>query len=275
MSPTEEAVAEDSALATAEEAKALLQEARRERRIAECERSLEGMLTATRLPGPFQDKLRRRFAASESSSEVIQEAIDEETAALASVLDAQLITGMGAEKATITSRTELDRFQTALDLLLGVEVAEADRVGLPKLGGIREAYIVATGDPDVSGATDSERALVREADTTVASFTFLLGTSMNKRLLKEYQAWPNEWAKFALVVPIKDFKQQDRIKGLIKRESACYLASFVTALSPDKLVLLARVAVLRLKRVINPAASMISLVALRRSTTIDSSSNHD
>ncbi len=212
MSPTEEAAAEDSALATAEEARALLDEARRERRIAECERSLEGMLAATRLPGPFQDKLRRRFAASESSSEIIQEAIDEETAALASVLDAQLITGMGAEKATITSRTELDRFQTALDLLLGVEVAEADRVGLPKLGGIREAYIVATGDPDVSGATDYERALVREADTTVASFTFLLGTSMNKRLLKEYQAWPSEWAKFALVVPIKDFKQQDRIR---------------------------------------------------------------
>jgi len=35
---------------------------------------------------------------------------------------------------------------------------------------------------------------------------------MNKRLLKEYQAWPSEWAKFALVVPIKDFKQQDRIR---------------------------------------------------------------
>jgi len=194
------------------EAQRLLDEARRERRIAECERSLNGMLAATKLPSAFQDKLRKRFAGTDTAPEVIQEAIDEETAALASVLDAQLITGMGADKATITSRTELDRYQTALDLLLGVDVAEADRRGVPKLSGIREAYILATGDSAISGATDFERALIREADTTTSSFSFLLGTSMNKRLLKEYQAWPAEWMRFVSIVPIKDFKQQDRIR---------------------------------------------------------------
>jgi hypothetical protein len=194
------------------EAQRLLDDARTERRIAECERTLDSLLSATKLPRPFQDKLRKRFAGSATSAESIQEAIDEEAAALASVLDGQLITGMGAEKASITSRTELDRYQTALDILLGVDVAEADRAGLPKLGGIREAYIQATGDPNISGATDFDRALIREADTTLASFSFLLGTSMNKRLLNEYQAWPSEWSKFASVVPIKDFKQQDRIR---------------------------------------------------------------
>ncbi|MFI5267728.1 MAG: hypothetical protein ACHQ7M_10170, partial [Chloroflexota bacterium] len=203
---------QDSGLRTIEEAQRLLEDAKTERRVAECERTLHGLLSATKLPQPFQDKLRKRFAGSVTSAESIQEAIDEEAAALASVLDGQLITGMGAEKASITSRTELDRYQTALDMLLGVDVAEADRAGLPKLGGIREAYVQATGDPNISGATDFERALIREADTTVASFSFLLGTSMNKRLLKEYQAWPNEWVKFASVVPIKDFKQQDRIR---------------------------------------------------------------
>jgi hypothetical protein len=35
---------------------------------------------------------------------------------------------------------------------------------------------------------------------------------MNKRLLQDYQAWPNEWRKFSEVVAIKDFKQQDRIR---------------------------------------------------------------
>ena len=195
-----------------EEAQQLLEAARAERRVAECERTLDRLLAGTKLPEPFQGKLRRRFAGTAATTEAIQEAIDEEAAALASVLDAQLISGMGAEKATITSRTELDRFQAALDLLLGVELAESERAGLPRLGGIREAYVQATGDPNISGATDFERALIREADTTVASFSFLLGTSMNKRLLKEYQAWPNEWVKFASVVPIKDFKQQDRIR---------------------------------------------------------------
>ena len=197
---------------TVEQAQRLLEEARTERRIAECERTLDSLLSGTKLPQPFQAKLRKRFTGSVTPAENIQEAIDEEAAALASVLDGQLITGMGAEKASITSRTELERYQTALDILLGVDVAEADRAGLPKLGGIREAYVQATGDPNISGATDFDRALIREADTTVASFSFLLGTSMNKRLLREYQAWPNEWVRFSSVVPIKDFKQQDRIR---------------------------------------------------------------
>jgi hypothetical protein len=195
-----------------EEAQKLLDEARQERRIAECERALDSLLAATQLPQAFQDKLRRRFAGTAAPVEAIQEAIDEEAAALAGLINQRLITGMGAEKASITSRTELERYQAALDILLGVEVPEADRAGLPKLSGIREAYILATGDPAISGATDFERALVREADTTTASFNYLLGTSMNKRLLKEYQAWPNEWVKFCSVVPIKDFKQQDRIR---------------------------------------------------------------
>jgi|SRR5579883_50231 len=212
MTPVVEDERHDTQDAHVEEVKRLLEEAQRERRIAECQRTAEGMIASTKLPPPFQDKLRKRFAGSEATVEVIQEAIDEETAALAAVLDGQLITGMGAEKSTITSRTELDRYQTALDILLGVDVAEAERTGLPKLSGIREAYVVATGDAAISGATDFERALVREADTTVSSFSYLLGTSMNKRLLREYQAWPNEWMKFATVVPIKDFKQQDRIR---------------------------------------------------------------
>jgi len=35
---------------------------------------------------------------------------------------------------------------------------------------------------------------------------------MNKRLLKDYAAWPSEWERFCTVTPIKDFKQQDRIR---------------------------------------------------------------
>ena len=175
----------------------LLEEVRRERRLAECERALAGQLAASRLPEPFKDKLRRRFEGAEATPAEIREAIDDETAALAAVVNDGLISGLGAEKATVSSRTEIDRFQTALDLLLGVPVAESESAGLPRLAGIREAYVIATGDPEIRGATDFERALIREADTTTGSFSFLLGTSMNKRLLKEYQAWPNEWVKFS------------------------------------------------------------------------------
>jgi len=35
---------------------------------------------------------------------------------------------------------------------------------------------------------------------------------MNKRLLKDYQAWPAEWQKFVTIAPIRDFKQQTRVR---------------------------------------------------------------
>jgi phage major head subunit gpT-like protein len=53
---------------------------------------------------------------------------------------------------------------------------------------------------------------LQEADTTTSTFSYLLGTSMNKRLLKDYQAWPSEWQKWCTITPIKDFKQQNRVR---------------------------------------------------------------
>src|SRR6185437_3441410 len=53
---------------------------------------------------------------------------------------------------------------------------------------------------------------ITEADLTTASFSYLLGTSMNKRLLHDYQAWPAEWKLFCTEVPMKDFKQQTRVR---------------------------------------------------------------
>src|SRR5262249_24794557 len=88
------------------------------------------------------------------------------------------------------------------------DLYEGERV--PELRSIREAYVVATGDTEISGITARER--LQEADSTTASFSFLLGTSMNKRLLKDYQAWPSEWQKFCTITPIKDFKAQSRIR---------------------------------------------------------------
>jgi phage major head subunit gpT-like protein len=90
---------------------------------------------------------------------------------------------------------------------------------------IREAYARVTGTADPwAGLTDQSQlgnirvsesapiARITEADTTTASFSYLLGTSMNKRLLKDYQAWPAEWQKFVTIVPIRDFKQQTRVR---------------------------------------------------------------
>lgn len=90
---------------------------------------------------------------------------------------------------------------------------------------IREAYARVTGDSSLQDGINGSSQIgqlpmspfgptgfISEADVTTASFSYLLGSSMNKRLLKDYQAWPAEWMKFVSIAPIRDFKQQSRVR---------------------------------------------------------------
>jgi len=207
--------------AARDEVQRILTDLQQQRRVLEAERAIERELSGAALPDAVALKLRKRFqaaidAGSPPAPASIREAVDEERDVLGELAAAGLIQGMGFEKGASTilaGRGKLQKLQTALDQLFDVDVAESERV--PTLSGIREAYILATGDSALHSfgpATSLEESLVREAEVTTASFSFLLGTSMNKRLLKDYQAWPAEWRRFCSEVPIKDFKQQDRIR---------------------------------------------------------------
>jgi len=179
---------------------------RRERRLLACERELDGALRACGLPAPVRERVERRFRGRAFEGAELQEAIADERGLLAALTDAGLVRGMGFEKRVQVGMNEAEQLQKAFDQLF--DIYEGERV--PALGGIREAYVVATGDAAVSGVTAPER--LHEADVTTATFSYLLGTSMNKRLLKDYAAWPAEWQRFVTVTPIRDFKQQDRIR---------------------------------------------------------------
>ncbi len=184
----------------------LREEVRRERRLLACERELDGALRACALPAPVRERVERRFRGRLFESGDLDAAIADERDMLAALTDAGLVRGMGFEKSIRVGMNEAEKLQKAFDQLF--DIHEGERV--PTLGGIREAYVVATGDAAISGVTAPER--LREADVTTATFSYLLGTSMNKRLLHDYQAWPSEWQKFCTVTPIRDFKQQDRIR---------------------------------------------------------------
>jgi len=190
----------------AEEATRLLEELRRERAALESERVLDRVLRESGLPTPAVRRLEDRLRGQVLSESTARQAVEDERAFLAELTEAGLIRGMGFEKSIRVTMTEGERLQKAFDQLFDLQEGEK----VPALAGIREAYVAATRDVEISGATDPAR--LREADTTTTSFTYLLGTSMNKRLLKDYQAWPSEWQKFCTITPIKDFKQQDRIR---------------------------------------------------------------
>jgi phage major head subunit gpT-like protein len=212
---------------------ALAAELRRERDVARAESILAAMLQEAALPEPVAAKLRRQFEGRTFDVAVLESAIGEEKSVLAALTTSGEIRGMGFEKSFQVGMSEYEQLQAAFDALFEIYESDSAR-SVPKLSGIREAFYAATGR-DISslggadyklresvaaglrnyisrGRLTESETLLREADVTTASFSALLGTSMNKRLLKDYQAWPSEWQKFCSIVAVKDFKQQTRVR---------------------------------------------------------------
>jgi hypothetical protein len=188
------------------EVRRLREEVERERALLASERLLEARLRETMLPQVALQRVRERFVGQVATSEAIATAIKEETDYLGAIVGDGRVTGLGYERGIRVGLTETEKLQKAFDQLFDIQEGEL----VPRLTGIREAYVVATRDVEVSGYTDPSR--LQEADVQTSTFSYLLGTSMNKRLLKDYQAWPSEWQKFCTITPIKDFRQQDRIR---------------------------------------------------------------
>ncbi len=206
------------------DAERALEAAQRAQRLAECELLLGRRLGESHLPGPVVAKLRRRFEGRVFEAGELERAIGEERETLAALASQGLIREMGYEKPLVSTMvTEAEKVQAAFDRMFDLEV-EPRFAGVRAFSGIREAYARVSGDPSVRGISnlstlgmikvDSSAPLARitEADLTTASFSYLLGLSMNKRLLRDYQAFPAEWQRFCTVVPIKDFKQQNRVR---------------------------------------------------------------
>ncbi len=186
---------------------------------------LERRLLESILPEPVRAYVRAHFAGRIFESGELETEITAQTDMLAALAAQGLIRGNGYEKPAVGQMiTEADKVQAAFDAMFGLEVDTARLGNIRPFTSIREAYARVSGDASVVGITgQSTLGMIRvsesapitrisEADTTTASFSYLLGTSMNKRLLKDYQAWPAEWAKFCTIAPIRDFKQQTRVR---------------------------------------------------------------
>jgi hypothetical protein len=198
---------------------------------ARAEATLHRVLREASLPELVERKLTERFGRTTFDEAQLLEAIEDEREIIASLAAPGAVTGHGGEKLHVQAgMAEIDRVQAAFDALFDLHESDAAR-NVPPLSGIREAFIVATG-VDIGRSGGADRPLredlaaalrnstrlqeglspLQETDVTTSTFSFLLGTSMNKRLMKDYQAWPSEWQKFSSITAIKDFKQQDRIR---------------------------------------------------------------
>ena len=164
---------------------------------AQCQTVLEGALTWCDLPQPMKDAVRAQFSGKVFAPEALDAEIERYRGMLAGMLEDGVIRGAGdaLDGAQVSGMlTSLDRVQLAFERLMGLEIPEQN-TDIPRLSGIRELYLMMTGDYDFYGTFHPER--VRLSNVTTSSMTSVVKNVLNKVLLKAYNVRPRWWAPIA------------------------------------------------------------------------------
>jgi hypothetical protein len=195
-------------------------------RLQRAELTLERRLQESILPQAVKEQVRVRFRGRIFEESELERDLAGALQMMAELSREGMVRGHSYAKPEIGSQiTEAEKIQAAFDRMFDLEIDSARLGNIRGFTSIREAYARVTGDSGLYGGITGQSLLgqirvsesapiarITEADTTTATFSYLLGTSMNKRLLKDYQAWPAEWQKFVSIMPIRDFKQQTRVR---------------------------------------------------------------
>jgi len=145
----------------------------REMRIKMGEQFLDSALAAAKLPAPVTEQVRKQFAGKLFDAQELTDAIDDAREMVSQLTGGAAVAGPHIHSVFDTA----DKLQAACDDLLGApRDKEAKGLKVARLSGIRELYLMLTGDYDMHGGFDSER--VQFALTT--DFTGLVKNALNK-----------------------------------------------------------------------------------------------
>ena len=182
-----------------QEKDALAQEAEKAKaiRVQMCEYLLTSGLAASRLPAPAAEQLRKQFAGRVFEPTQLNTAIDDSRALVSALTGALIVQGPGRIHGMFTAE---DQLQAATDDLLGAP-RDPDKTGLKvaRLSGIRELYLMLTGDLDMHGGYHTDRVQL----ATTADFTGLVKNALNKMVVQKWgelgRAGYSWWEKIATV----------------------------------------------------------------------------
>lgn len=168
----------------------------RSMRVQMCGQFLESALTAAKLPAPMTERLRKQFAGKLFEAEELTTAIEDSRAMLSELTGASVVQGPRIH-AMFDSR---DKLQAAADDLLGApRDKELEGLKAAKLSGIRELYLMLTGDYDLHGGFDPQRVQL----ATTADFTGLVKNALNKIVVNTWdqlgKAGYDWWQRIARV----------------------------------------------------------------------------
>jgi len=174
-----------------------------------CAQFLESTLQSSQLPLPAQARLRRQFASRLFEVAELQAAIEDSRHLVAELTSGAVVQGARIHQ-VFDSR---DSLQAAADDLLGAPREKgAEGLKPARLSGIRELYLLLTGDYDLHGGFDAGRAQF----ATTADFTGIIKNALNKIVVNTWEqlgrAGYDWWTRIAR---IEHFNNLNTITGTL------------------------------------------------------------
>lgn len=203
-----------------------------------CGMDLSKALTDSGLPDKSQTRVRVLFADRVFKAEDLQRAIADEKDFLA-----EMTRPADGETTNVRIRVgigTIERAQMACDRMLGLTKADMEGfVGherldhkpffedmrsrqdygdfdkAPSFEGLRDMYVFLTGDNEITGRFNRKNLpadLRSSMDITSATFSYVLGNTLGRRLVKDYLATNfREDLLISTRKPVKDFRQQEAV----------------------------------------------------------------
>jgi len=163
-----------------EQLEQVLSEARQVR-LQMCEMLLDSTLSASNLPKPIQERIRKQFQGQVFEAPVLQEAVQDARTMLSELTAAQSINGPGRISLVFN---EHDKLQVAVDDLFGNPRSDDLKpLTVPSLSGVRELYLMLTGDHELHGGYYPDRVQL----ATTADFTGLIKNALNKIVVNTWE----------------------------------------------------------------------------------------
>jgi hypothetical protein len=183
---------------------------------ANCRALLAESLASSDLPQPVKDKVSKLFEGKIFTKEELEKAIDLEKEVLGKLSESGDIKGLGQRKESIeVIKDSADKIQVAMDKLIDDEAEVPEKMkDIPAFTSLKEAYrTYHPDDPTISGNIDRRKHAQRLTEAiTTGDFTYALGTSMTRKLVKAFKKVAFDFANIVTETGIDNFKQQERVK---------------------------------------------------------------
>ena len=193
---------QDALTAEAEKARAV--------RVQMCGYLLESGLSAAKLPEPVKARIRAQFTGKAFEPADLVTAIEDGRKLVSELTGGMVVNGPGHITEMYTTE---DQLQAAVDDMLGAPREPGqEKIKAARLSGIREFYLLLTGDQDFHGGYYPQRAKL----ATTADFTGLTKNALNKIVANRWQqlglAGYDWWNKVSVV---EHFNNLNTITGTL------------------------------------------------------------